>query len=116
MKKILLIILVLITSVSFGQKRTEGDPIVDYVSKKIGLHVTFLEYEQKKDSYRVLGINYYDSIKECYVKINKSEIKKKYPDLLDWFTIKVNLPLRRTDRTNVDNLNVIDTIDLRDRP
>lgn len=115
MKKILLIILVLISSVSFGQKRTEGDPIVDYISKKTNLHVTFLEYEQKKDSYRVHSINYYDSDKETYVKLNKEQIKKLYPELLNWFTIEVNLPLRSSDRTNVDNLNKVDTIRLRNR-
>lgn len=116
MKKILFFFLVLISSVSFGQKKSEGGPLLGYVSDKINKTVTFLEYEQKKDSYRVHSILYYDLTKMDYVKLTKNDIKEKYPELYDWFTIKVNFPLRRSNRTNVNNLNVVDTLDLRDRP
>ena len=116
MKKILFLFLILISSVSFGQKKTEGSPLVNYVSKKINQDVTFVVWEEKKDSFRVHEITYYDFKKEDYITLNELNIKLKYPELLDWFTIKVNSPLRRTNRTNVNNLKVIDTIDLRNRP
>ena len=116
MKKILFTVLSLISLVSFGQKKSEGDPLIEYLSNKIHQHVTFVEYEEKKDSYRVHGISYYDSKKEKYVKLNKTDIKEKYPELLNWFTVKVNFPLRSTNRTNVNNLNVVDSLDLRNRP
>ena len=116
MKKILFTVLSLISLVSFGQNKSEGDSLIDYLSNKIHQHVTFVEYEEKKDSYRVYGISYYDSKKEKYVKLNKTDIKEKYPELLNWFTVKVNFPLRGSNRTNVNNLNVVDSLDLRNRP
>ena len=108
--------MILISSVSFGQKKTEGTPLIDYVSKKINQYVTFVLWEEKKDSFRVHEIIYYDVKKEDYITLNESNIKLKYPKLLDWFTIKVNLPLSRANRTNVNNLNIIDTINFRNRP
>ena len=116
MKKILFLFLILISSVSFGQKKTEGSPLVNYVSKKINQDVTFVVWEEKKDSFRVHEITYYDFKKEDYITLNESNIKLKYPELLDWFTIKVNFPLRRTNRTNVNNLKIINTINLRNWP
>jgi hypothetical protein len=116
MKKILFVFLTLISSVSFGQKKTEGSPLVNYVSKKINQDVTFVVWEEKKDSFRVHEITYYDFKQENYIILKESNIKSKYPELLDWFTIKVNFPLRRTNRTNVNNFNVVDTINLRNRP
>lgn len=116
MKKILFTVLSLISLVSFGQKKSESNPLVDYVSKKINQDVTFVIWEEKKDSFRVHEITYYDFKKEDYITLSESEIKFKHPELLDWFTIKVNLPLSRSNRTNVNNLNVIDTLNFRNRP
>ena len=116
MKKILFLFLVLVSSISFGQKRSEGGPLLNYVSNKINKTVTFLEYEQKKDSYRVQSILYYDIYKNDYVKLDKKDVKEMYPELFNWFTIKVNSPLRRSNRTNVNNLNVVDSLNLGNRP
>ena len=116
MKKVLFIFLVFISSVTFAQKKTEGSPLFKYVSKKINQDVTFILWEEKVDSFKVQEITYYDVKKEDYVTLGESEIKLKYPELLDWFTIKVNLPLRRSNRTNVNNLNVVDTLNFRNRP
>lgn len=116
MKKSLFIFLAFISSVTFAQKKTEGSPLLKYVSKKINHDVTFILWEEKVDSFKVQEITYYDNKKEDYVTLSESEIKLKYPELLDWFTIKVNLPLRRSNRTNVNNLNVIDTLNFRNRP
>ena len=115
MKKILFLFLILISTVSFGQKKTEGSPLINYVSKKINQDVTFVVWEEKKDSFRVQEITYYDFKKEDYITLDESGIKSKYPELLDWFTIKVNSPLRRTNRANINNLKIIDTISLRNR-
>ena len=54
--------------------------------------------------------------KEDYITLNELEIKLNYPELLDWFTIKVNLPRRRANRTNVNNFNIIKTVDFGNRP
>ena len=116
MKKILIVFLALISSVSFAQKKTEGTPLIKYLSKKINQEVTFVVWEEKMDSFRVHEITYYDFKNEDYVTLNELDIKSKYSELLDWFTIKVNLPLRRSDRTNVNNLNVINPVNLRNRP
>ncbi len=116
MKKILFAVLLLIPLVSFGQKKTEGSPLVKYVSKKIDQDVTFLLWEEKMDSFRVHEITYYDIKKEDYVILSGLEIKLRYPELFYWFTIKVNFPLRRPNRTNVNNLNVIDTLNFRNWP
>ena len=116
MKKLLFIFFSFVSSVSFGQKKTEGSPLLNYVSKKINQDVSFVVWEEKKDSFKVHEITYYDLKKEDYITLNESDIKLKYPNLLDWFTIEINFPLRRTNRTNVNNLKVIDTINLRNRP
>lgn len=117
MKKILFLVLFLILtySTSFGQKKFEGTDLVEHVSKIIGQHITFIGYEEKKDSIRVHEINYYDFNKKIYIKLNESEIKKKYPNLLNWFTIKINLPLGRANGANVNNFNNINTVNFRDR-
>ncbi len=116
MKKILFVFLVLISSVSFGQKKSEGSPLIKYLSKKINQEVTFVIWEEKMDSFRVHEITYYDFKKEDYITLNELEIKLNYPELLDWFTIKVNLPRRRANRTNVNNFNTIKTVDFGNRP
>jgi len=116
MNKILFIFLILISSASFGQTKTERSPLLNYVSKKINQDVSFFVWEQKKDSFRVHEITYYDFIKEDYITLNESKIKLKYPELLDWFTIEINIPRRRTNRTNINNLNIIKTVDFGNRP
>jgi hypothetical protein len=116
MKKILFIILSLIPLISFSQKKSEGGSLPEYLSNKIGQHVTFVEFEEKKDSYRVHGISYCDLKKEEYVKLTKIEIKEKYPELLNWFTIKIDSPLGRPNGTNVNNLKVIDSPNFGNRP
>ena len=116
MKKILFVFLLLISSVSFGQKKTEGSTLVKYLSEKINQDVTFVVWEEKMDSFRVHEITYYDFKKESYITLGESEIKLMYPELLDWFTIKKNLPRRRTNGTNINNLNTIKTVDFGNRP
>lgn len=104
------------SSVSFGQKKTEGSPLIKYLSKKINQEVTFVVWEEKMDSFRVHEITYYDFKKEDYVTLNESEIKTKYPELLSWFTIKRNLPRRSTNRTNINNFNVVKPHNFGNRP
>lgn len=103
MKKVFTVIFCLFSTFSFCQTRVEGSPIIEYVSKKINQHITFLSYEEKKDSIRVRGIQYYCFKKKTYVDMEQAEIKKLYPELTSWFTIDVNLPLRSTNRAHVDD-------------
>jgi hypothetical protein len=116
MKKILFTLLSLISLVSFGQKKSEGSPLIKYLSKKINQEVTFVVWEEKMDSFRVHEIIYYDFKKEDYITLNETEIKLRYPELLDWFTIKGNLPRRSTNRTNINNFNIIKSVNFGNRP
>lgn len=115
MKKILLLFFILLSLVSFGQKKTEGIPLLKYISKKINHDVTFVVWEEKMDSFRVREITYFDLKNEEYVVLTESQIKLKYPELLNWFTIEINLPLRRSNRTHINNLNFINTFNLGNR-
>lgn len=116
MKKILFTLLSLISLVSFGQNKSEGSPLIKYLSEKINQEVTFVVWEEKMDSFRVHEIIYYDFKKEDYVTLNESEIKLRYPELLDWFTIKGNLPRRSTNRTNINNFNIIKSVNFGNWP
>lgn len=66
----------------------EGGVLIDYVSKKIRQRVSSVEYEKKDDTYRILSISYQDIKKNEYIRLNDVDIKKKYPKLFNWFTIK----------------------------
>jgi hypothetical protein len=116
MKKLLFTLLSLISLVSFGQNKSEGGPLIKCLSEKINQEVTFVVFEEKMDSFRVHEIIYYDFKKKDYVTLNESEIKLRYPELLDWFTIKENLPRRSTNRTNINNFNIIKSVNFRDWP
>ena len=88
MKNILFIIFLLVSLDSFGQKKSEGNGLLDYLCNKLGKHITFLQYEEKKDSVRIHRIIYYDSKKEKYIEISQTEIEEKYPELSGWITTK----------------------------
>jgi len=115
MKKILFIILLLVSLDSFGQNKSEGDGLLDYLCNKLDKHITFLQYEEKKDSVRIHRIIYYDSKKEKYIEISQTDIKEKYPELIGWFTTKSYSPLSVSNRSNINKLNIVDSHNLRNR-
>ena len=48
MKNILFIIFLFVSLDSFGQKKSEGDGLLDYLCDKLDKHITFLHYEKKR--------------------------------------------------------------------
>lgn len=85
-KKIILSCVFLIFNQVVGQKKTEGEPILAYISDKIKKEISFLEYEQNGNQCRVQSVQYFDFESQEYVKLNQSEIKSLFPDLCEWFT------------------------------
>ncbi len=88
-KKILFLIL-LISSQAFCQKKREGGPLLEYLSQKINKEISFVDYEQNENLYRIHSIQYYDHKNQDYVQLNQSDIKILYPELCDWFTIEIS--------------------------
>lgn len=110
MKKILIILLSLISFNSFSQKKDETLKIIDSVSKVIKKHVTFISWYVENDTVKITQLTTYDRVSKTYTHYYSEDIQKYYPTLI---TTKIQLPLSGPYRSNVDNVNRIQSIDFR---
>lgn len=110
MKKILIILLSLISFNSFSQKKDETIKIIDSVSKVIKKHVTFISWYVENDTVKITQLTTYDRVSKTYTHFYLEDIQKYYPTLT---TTKIQFPLSGTHRSNVDNVNGIQSIDFR---
>ena len=113
MKKILILLLLLISSNSFSQKKIESGIIIDSVSKIINKKVTFVGWYVENNAIKITQITIYDYHKKTYENLCIDDIKKYYPKLLDLFATKVQSPLSSSDRSYINNINSVYTINFK---
>ena len=113
MKKILVVLLLLISSSCIGQKKTDSLTIVDSISKLINKKVTFVGWYVERDSIKITQITIYDEKKKTYQHLYISDLKKEYPILENLGTTKIQLPLSGSDWRYVDYINSIFPLNLK---
>jgi hypothetical protein len=89
MKKILVLVLLLISFNSFSQRKTEPSIVIDSISKIINKKVTFVSGSVENDTIKINQITIYDVHRKIYEHLYIEDIKKYYPKLLNLFTTKV---------------------------
>ena len=110
MKKILILILSLISLSCFSQTEKKPIRIVDLISKMINKNVTFVSWYEENDTIKITQFTTYDRVSKTYTHFYLEDIQKYYPILL---TSKFQLPFSSTYRSNVDNINRIHSIDFK---
>ena len=114
MKRILFLILLTISSNCFSQIKkgsTHTFYLVDSVSKIVNKHVTFVLYQVHNDTISVAQFTIYDYEKKELMHFYLDDIKKYYPVLLKlFFAVNIQTPSSSSNRSNVDNLNYVYTI------
>jgi len=115
MKKILVLILLLISSNCFSQTEKKPIKIVDLISKMINKNVTFVSWYEENDTIKITQITTYDNINKTYKHFYTKDIKKYYPILLNLLTSKIQSPLSGPYRSDVDDINCIQSLNLKYR-
>lgn len=110
MKKILILILSLISLSCFSQTEKKPIRIVDLISKMINKNVTFVSWYEENDTIKITQFTTYDRVSKTYTHFYLEDIQKYYPILL---TSKFQLPFSSTYRSNVDNINRIHSINFK---
>lgn len=116
MKKILILILFLISLNCFSQTEKKSIRIVELVSKMINKNVTFVSWYEENDTIKITQFTTYDKSNKTYKHFYSEEIKKYYPTLLELLTTKVQSPFSSPYRSDVDNVDSIQSLNLRYRP
>ena len=80
MKKVLILILSLISLNSFSQVKDEPTKIIDSISKIINKHVTFVSWYVENDTIKITQFTSYDNINKRYENYYIKDIKKNYPN------------------------------------
>ena len=107
MKKVLILVLSLISLNCFSQKKDESSTIIDSVSKIINKNVTFVSWYVENDTIKITQFTTYDKVKKMYEHFYLEDIKKYYPILLGLFTKKTYTPSSGSNWTNINNINHI---------
>lgn len=115
MKKALVLILLLISSNCFSQRKNESVKIVDSISKIINKHVTFVSWYVENDTIKITQFTTYDNVNKKYEHFYIEDIKKYYPILLNLLTTKIQNPLSSSHRSHVDDIDGIQSFNLRYR-
>ena len=115
MKKILILILSLISLNCFSQTENKPIRIVDLISKMINKNVTFVSWYEENDTIKITQLTTYDKIDKTYKHFYSEDIKKYYPTLLDLLTPKIQHPLSSPYRRDVDDIDSIQTLNLKYR-
>ena len=115
MKKILILILSLISLNCFSQTEKKPIRIVDLISKMIDKNVTFVSWYEENDTIKITQFTTYDNINKTYKHFCTEDIKKYYPTLLDLLTPKVQHPLSSPHRSDVDDIDSIQSLNLKYR-
>ena len=113
MRKILVFIFCMISLNCFSQIKKESTKIVDSISKIINENVTFASWYVDKDTIKITQFTIYDNICKTYKHFYIEDIKKYYPTLLNLLTTKVKSPFSSTYRSDVDNVDSIQSLNLR---
>lgn len=115
MKKVLILTLSLISLNCFSQKKEESTKIIDSVSKIINKKVTFISWYVENDTVKITQFTTYDKVSKTYTHFYLEDIQKYYPILLNLLTTKIQNPLSSSHRSNVDDIDSIQSINLRYR-
>ena len=107
MKKVLILILSLISLNSFSQVKDEPTKIIDSISKIINKHVTFVSWYVENDTIKITQFTTYNNVNKKYEHFYIEDIKKYYPILLNLLTTKIQNPLSSSHRSNVDDIDSI---------
>lgn len=111
MKKILFLIFLTISTSCFSQKKLETNySIVDSVSKIIKKHVVFVSWYQDNDTIKITQVSFYETKEKKYVDLYLEDIRKQYPILLNLFTTKIQLPPSSSNRSNINNIDTVNSV------
>lgn len=115
MKKVLILALSLISLTCFSQKKEESTKIIDSVSKIINKKVTFVSWYIENDTVKITQFTTYDRVSKTYTHFHIEDIKKYYPSLLGLLTPKVQHPLSSPHRSDVDDIDGIQSLNFKYR-
>ena len=96
MKKVLILVLSLISLNCFSQIKEEPTKIIDLISKIINKNVTFVSWYIENDTIKITQFTTYDNIIKRYENFYIEYIKKYYPILLNLPATKLEKILKMT--------------------